>query len=328
MIAQLAQKTLLISIAAGIGYLFSNEIKQFTIDIFKYTTNMLTCTLKVKTRGNHNLEYAIRQELEQRFKDGKGKLSINSQQIGDGTTDPCYELDYCTYRFYHDGNYICVNYGKDEIIISAFTRDINYLHNFTKDIYNKHITADNALFYYISKGDDWGFPIIRRPTLNIRMTNDMKRLYDDVESFFKDEKTYTTNGYPYRKGYFIIGEEGTGKTSMVEILAQKFKMNVYNVNFSNDMTNTMLKKLVSNAPPKSLIVFDEFDKDYLSLGKNRHNQITDGGILSAIDGCPRISYSSIILMIANDITKFNAKFMKQLKRSGRIDETFIFTEKI
>ena len=33
-------------------------------------------------------------------------------------------------------------------------------------------------------------------------------------------------------------------------------------------------------------------------------------------------------MIANDITKFNAKFMKQLKRSGRIDETFIFTEKI
>jgi hypothetical protein len=92
------------------------------------------------------------------------------------------------------------------------------------------------------------------------------------------------------------------------------------------MTDTVLTNLVSSVPPYSVIVFDEMDKQYPTAKKNPNINLSDGGILTAIDGVQRLSYATIVIMIVNDINLLDITFRNQLLRHGRIDQSFTFTQ--
>ena len=132
-----------------------------------------------------------------------------------------------------------------------------------------------------------------------------------------------------RKDTFIVGGVGTGKTTVIEKLAINHNMSIYMVNLNSDgMTDSVLINLLANVPLKSLILFDEFDKQYTAIKTNTKISLSDGGILSAIDGPQRLSHGTIVIMIVNDVNSLTTTFREQLIRPGRIDSTFNFTQLI
>ena len=48
--------------------------------------------------------------------------------------------------------------------------------------------------------------------------------------------------------------------------------------------------------------------------------MSEGGILTAIDGPQRLSHGTIVIMTSNDIYEFTDNFKEALFRKGRVDE--------
>ena len=48
--------------------------------------------------------------------------------------------------------------------------------------------------------------------------------------------------------------------------------------------------------------------------------MSEGGILTAIDGPQRLSHGTIVIMTSNDIYEFTDSFKEALFRKGRVDE--------
>jgi SpoVK/Ycf46/Vps4 family AAA+-type ATPase len=156
----------------------------------------------------------------------------------------------------------------------------------------------------------------------------MQLFLNDVDNFFtsKEEKAYQQHSRPYKKGYLIEGAPGTGKTTVIEAVAMIHNMSIYMVNLNSaEMTDSVLINLIANVPPRSLIVFDEMDKQYEAIQKNQNIHLSTGGILNALDGPQRLSHGTIVVMIVNNLNKFDDDFRIPLLRPGRIDKVFQFT---
>ena len=88
----------------------------------------------------------------------------------------------------------------------------------------------------------------------------------DVEAFKASRKRYFALGIPYHRGYLLHGPPGTGKTSLVSAVADKFGMSIYAVNL-NEFNDRSLMMGINDAPPDSVILFE--DIDCMSSGKAR-----------------------------------------------------------
>lgn len=192
-------------------------------------------------------------------------------------------------------------------------------------------TTESPVYFYFPTSDMlWGNTIPRRKRLSAKgLTSDMNAFLNDVEEFRSPAtaKTYELLNRPYRKGYCISGKPGTGKSAVVEIVASRCSSSVYVVNLNTkDMTDASLSTLIARVPPCSVIVFDEFEKQYDGAMKNSTITLTDGGILGALDGVYRLSFGTIVVIIANDVSKLPPTFQSAMFRSGRIDKHFVFKQ--
>src|SRR5581483_6355315 len=99
------------------------------------------------------------------------------------------------------------------------------------------------------------------------------------------------------------------KSAIPEVLAEKYGMSVYMVNLNSyDMSDAVLINLVANVPPNSIILFDEFDKQYEEILANHDIRISKNGILTAIDGPHRTSHGTLVIVAVNDATVLDAAF--------------------
>lgn len=196
-------------------------------------------------------------------------------------------------------------------------------------IYQKYNTTSKVLIFFTSEGSKWTFPIFRRPRTykKERLGDHIKALMANVDKFMRQEKQYELDGHPYRKGYFLYGKPGSGKSASVELIAMKYEMSVYLVNLNAEhMTDTVLINLISSIPMRSLIVFEEIDKQMKTLEANTNKKISLGSILSATDGPQRLSHGTMIIMTANNNQFFGEEESEAVFRKGRIDKTYRFDE--
>ena len=197
------------------------------------------------------------------------------------------------------------------------------LKKFLNKIYKKYCGSDNIYFCYLSSDKYWQ-PIIRQ-TREISLSKFpviVKEFLNDVDEF----KTNITPGLLKRKGYLLSGDPGCGKTTSIEYISMEYHMAIYMVNLNaSQMTDTKLINLISKIPSNSLIVFEEIDRQLDTIKKNKRIHISDGGILTAIDGPQRISSNSIIIMTTNNQYNLSANLRKALLRKGRIDKVYDIT---
>lgn len=212
-----------------------------------------------------------------------------------------------------------------------FSDGIHPLKKFVSSSYQKHCPPDKLAIAYTSNGDKWSQPIMRRPINldKVVLTPEMQNVINDVEKWRDKETLYEENGVPFKRGYLIHGLSGTGKTTVSKIISRKFGMTIRLIDINSDkMTDTTFKNLVASAPPHTLLVMDEADKQFEALLANKDRLLTMSGILSAFDGPVPLSHGTIIIFTANKRYFLNSDELDAaMFRKGRIDIQFNFLTK-
>lgn len=323
---------------AGLAVVYHEETKNTTKNISNNVYYSFYRDIKINKEQSPKTVFAIKEHLKRKTSsfryigsDGYNELNFD---IANGTYKISNEIwhQITTFDYYFsvarlgswEKSYVYYKF-EDKYITISVTSCISEqeLHDYLDKIYKTYCVPEKITTYFTSNEDKWSFPIIRRSRdINkINITSEMQKVINDIDDFIISEQFYQTNGYPYKKGYLIKGKPGTGKTSIIEYTAIKNNMCIYLVNLnSKNMTDSVLINLLSNVPPHSIIVFEEIDRQIETLNKNNNRYVSEGGILTAIDGPQRLSHGTIVIMTSNDTYKFTKNFKDALLRKGRIDK--------
>ncbi|KAL4956077.1 P-loop containing nucleoside triphosphate hydrolase protein [Aspergillus filifer] len=118
-------------------------------------------------------------------------------------------------------------------------------------------------------------------------------LVKDMEEFLDEEtqRWYSARGFPYRRGYLLLGPPGTGKSSFSLSIAGRFNMDISTLNLS-DVGDTTLIKLFADLPPHCVILLE--DVDAAGMGRRDDSDavqttkpisgVTLSGLLNVLDG--------------------------------------------
>ena len=145
-------------------------------------------------------------------------------------------------------------------------------------------------------------------------------LINDLQKFYHNKKAYIDLGMPYKRGYLLYGEPGTGKTSMVFSLAGLFDKNISIINLSTISDDNELLKAFSCVPNDSILLLEDIDLIFQKLQdketkENEKNMITFSGVLNALDG---ITYKEglVTFLTTNHIDRLDEAAI----RNGRVDK--------
>jgi chaperone BCS1 len=130
-------------------------------------------------------------------------------------------------------------------------------------------------------------------------------------------------GIPYRRGYLLYGQPGTGKSSFISALAGHFGYSICMLSLSErTLDDDRLNYLLNNAP-NCFMLLEDVDAAFVSrdLFDNAQHRAYEGmtrvtfsGLLNAIDGVTSTE-ERILFMTTNHIDRLDAALI----RPGRID---------
>lgn len=227
-----------------------------------------------------------------------------------------------------------------ERFIKLLNMGINYS-NSTSDV----IENNDVLVYSVCSVGNGISPISHRwRTISPRHKesffmndNDFNKIYNHINNFIKSKTTYHELGIRYKTGIMLHGEAGTGKNSLVNVLASELKLpiivlntNIFNtgkridtegltsdISTSLDDINEMYeyRSVTEKYKGKPAIYFiDEIDK-FLKEDDTNDGRISE--LLKFLDGTSSPE-NAIIIATANDYD-YIEKLEPALVRSGRFD---------
>ncbi|CAI6048499.1 unnamed protein product [Clonostachys chloroleuca] len=170
-------------------------------------------------------------------------------------------------------------------------------------------------------------PPRHRDTLSLPCIKDEVLQKTNQHLLRSTELWHTETGLPWRLGFCFHGPPGTGKSSLVHVLASLFEVDIYNLVFTPDMTDVSLLVLCSNIPKRCLLLIEDIEKSQIKQnirGEDAKDIKSDkgvslSGLLNVLDGlCARDG--RVLIMNLNDRSEIDASLM----RKGRIDETYEF----
>ncbi|ARF08055.1 AAA family ATPase [Catovirus CTV1] len=256
----------------------------------------------------------------------------------DGDNGPEKIPKYDLYKVMHNNEQIYIDFQDKYINIYTYTY-CKYLQNknsvlidFLENNYNKYCTSDSIMITYRQREGVWSQSIISKPCNfnNSNLTKEMSDVLDDIDKFKNSEEEYKEKGVPYRKGYFLWGVPGSGKSTVVEIIAKKYNLSIYKLDLnSDDIDGAKVGDLISSVPENSIILIEEFDKQLKLLKSSKINKLSTGAIISSLDGIPRLSNSTILIITSNtDDLNLDPEEKEALFRPGRIDVIAKFETKL
>jgi hypothetical protein len=231
-----------------------------------------------------------------------------------------------------------IQYNDQDIVcsIKKASRDhgtsfnIAYLYQMTLITKNKHI-MDKMLYdaclepetlliyHYDPKACYWqkyGKVQKRNEATLILNESDKYKLLDDITKFTDDEKSYEKYGMPYKRNYLFHGKPGTGKTSLVNVIANKTERSIYIISFDSDLTDTAFYNAVNDINiKKAILLLEDIDCIFQDRSTNMNNsRISFSALLNILDGVTRTK-GLITIVTTNYVKKLDPALM----RPGRID---------
>src|SRR5215469_12293122 len=213
--------------------------------------------------------------------------------------------------------------GRKQSVLWKFVNEI-------VDCHHKN-SARSWLFVY---DDGWsrayGY-VARKLDSVILQAGEKEMLLEDITRFKQSRKRYRALGVPYHRGYLFHGPPGTGKTSLVSALAERFGMSIYVINLAQFNDRTLVSAM-NDVDQNSVILFE--DIDCMKSGDARKDQdaqetrnvlnsaaekkdgsnLTLSGLLNALDGFSAPD-NVLFVMTSNQIEALD----RALLRPGRID---------
>lgn len=153
--------------------------------------------------------------------------------------------------------------------------------------------------------------------------NIKSELFEDIELFYsKDsEKEYTYYGQPYKRSYLLHGRPGTGKSSLVSIIANKFKRNIYIVCFDPQLTDSGLMTAISTINnDRAILLLEDIDCVFQDreTAPTKSN-VSYSALFNVLDGVARVK--GLLTIIT---TNYVGNLDSALIRPGRVDKMIEF----
>jgi len=147
-----------------------------------------------------------------------------------------------------------------------------------------------------------------------------------IERFFNEKDDYERFGKNYKLTFILEGIPGTGKTSFVQAIANKYDLSIFYISHNNQIDDNIIINSISDIDNKYFIVFiEDFDKMFVEVDETttetfgKNTSVSFSAFTNIFDG----SFSKqgmICFITTNDISKIN----NILKRSGRTDAIYKF----
>ena len=142
-------------------------------------------------------------------------------------------------------------------------------------------------------------------------------LFEDIELFYskESEKEYSFYGMPYKRSYLLHGLPGTGKSSLVSIIATKFKRNIYIICFDPQLTDSGLMSAMSGIPDNSILLLEDIDCVFQDreTAPTKSN-VSYSALFNVLDGVSRVK-GLLTIITTNYIKTLDSALI----RPGRVD---------
>ena len=153
----------------------------------------------------------------------------------------------------------------------------------------------------------------------------------DMEWFLSGEKWYAELGIPYHRGYLFYGIPGSGKSSLISGIADRFGMPIFLVSL-DEMNDRTLHQAMSSVSQGSIVVLEDVDcmgnRKVLQPMQNQPPTtngaqgeaekdifgVTMSGLLNVLDGF-KAPHGVMFIMTTNHMEKLDAALL----RPGRVD---------
>lgn len=139
------------------------------------------------------------------------------------------------------------------------------LDDIVREAIEDYRAASEGIPVYVGVNGDFVARIPRKRNPSIILAGDaLERIEEDIAQFLGRKEWYLDRGVPYHRGYLLTGPPGTGKTSLVKHLAQKFGRPIY-------VCDGTIKS-ITNARPGSILLME--DVDSISKMRGAASQLT------------------------------------------------------
>lgn len=185
------------------------------------------------------------------------------------------------------------------------------------------IAADRStrapMLHMVSPWGSWErrSDIPSRPWHSVVLPHDQSaRVEQDLKAFLDAEDQYVQRGIPWHRGYMFHGPPGTGKTSLVKALANRFGLDLWYVPLADLKEESSLMSLLSAVSPRSILLLEDIDTVAVANDRDGSDQgtISTGSLLNALDGVAT-PHGLITFMTTNRFEVLD----EAMVRAGRMD---------
>lgn len=185
--------------------------------------------------------------------------------------------------------------------------------------------SDDYIKVFKPNWDSWElFSSVRKRSFESLMIDEnlSQHLKHQIQHFLNNRQWYLDNDLPHKLTYLLHGEPGTGKTSLIKVIASEFNMPIHRINISQS-SDTSFEKLIAGSPKNSIILIEdidsasstmdrESDEDEKKSSSDKNLSLT--GILNTLDGIVPVD-QCLIFLTTNHLDKLD----KAIYRKGRVD---------
>jgi len=212
---------------------------------------------------------------------------------------------------------------KESLTLTTIGRSQKQFHSIIKAItpekMNKDVTSicqwDSMDAYWNTHSEQ----PVRKFSSVILPEKNKHSIVDHIETFLSNKEWYLEHGIPYRTGIILHGVPGTGKTSLVRGLCEKFDKPLHVLSLSG-MSDSSLEKALSSLPRNAILLMEDIDTYDITASRETDSDtsilsmLTLSGLLNAIDGIIS-SDGRILVATTNHIEKLDSA----LTRKGRFN---------
>ena len=338
---QFASGGLLLMIVGAIGV----YLRSLPVRLWSWLVGQATMVLTV-TDDDTAFDWIKEWFLEQKFLKRVRWLDLDTSLRGD---EAALVPAPGRHRFWYSGRPFWVWFSrKDEtqgwtprrlesLTFQTIGRDPEFLKKFVRDVVDCHKRKTRLTSYLYQFNEAWRYVCAYTPRLLgsvILKPGEKEELVEDISAFRASRERYRRLGVPYHRGYLLYGPAGTGKTSLVSALGEKFGMSIYAVNLT-ELNDRTLKVAIGSVPAGSIILFE--DIDCMKAGNRRPESggseasptpvmqsekndpadrfgVTLSGLLNVLDGF-HAPENVLFMMTTNRIEALDPALL----RPGRID---------